>query len=1127
MQCPQCQQENRVGARFCKTCGSRLAEVCPACGQRTEPEAVFCDRCGARLSGPPVAAPSLPADHEAQGVPPAPHAHERNTPEAERRQLTIMFCDLVDSAALAERLDPEELREVVRAYQQACAAVIGRFEGHIAQHLGDGLLVYFGYPAAHEDDAQRAVRAGLEIVAELRRLGTQLPHPLHVRVGIHTGIAVVGEIGEGATREQLALGETPNVAARLQALAEPDTVLIGAATWRLVQGLFACRELGPQTLKGVAAPLPVYQVLRESGAQSRFEVVVSQRLTPLVGREQEVELLRACWQRAKAGDGQAVVLTGEPGIGKSRLLQVLTGHMAGEAATHVECRCSPFSQHSALHPVVMSFRRLLGFATDESPGEKIRKLEGALRRLGFALPEALPLVTSLLSLPLPAHYPALPLSPQKQRQKTLEVLITWVLKEAERQPVRMDVEDLHWADPSTLEFLTLLLDQAPAARLFVLLTCRPEFRPPWPLRSPMTQLALRRLAPEQAGEMIEKVTGGRTLPIAVARQIVAKTDGVPLFVEELTKMVVESGLLKEAAGHYELTGPLPPLAIPATLQDSLMARLDRLPAAKEIAQWGATLGREFSYELIHAVSSLDDATLRHGLKQLVEAELLYQRGLPPQARYLFKHALVRDAAYLSLLRRTRQRYHRRIAQILEERFPETVETQPELVAQHYTEAGLREEALPYWQKAGERASQRSAYVEAVAHFTKGLELLKTLPDTPGRVQRELTFQLALRDALVVVNGYTAPEVEKTVFRTRELCRQLGETPQLFPVLFRLWGFYINRGELQTARELAERLMQLAQNVHDRYLLSVAHLALGCTVFWRGEVIAARPLLEQAIALYDPQQHPRPTVNTADPRVDGLSYGAWTLWCLGYPDRALEQSQEAVGLATRLSHPFSLAYALGIAAWFHAVRREERLARERAEAVMTLSAEQGFPYWLAFGTVVRGWALAEQGQVEDGIAQVQQGLAAFRAMGTETVRAGHLPLLATLYAKGGRIEEGLQVLAETLDIVEKTGERVEEAELYRLKGELLLAREGKNVRAGFKPAPTEEAEGCFLQAIEIARQQQAKSLELRAAMSLAQLWQRQGKQQEAYEMLSAIYGWFTEGFGTKDLQEAKALLHALA
>jgi predicted ATPase len=677
-----------------------------------------------------------------------------------------------------------------------------------------------------------------------------------------------------------------------------------------------------------------------------------------------------------------------------------------------------------------------------------------------------------------------------------------------------------------LDLLTLLLAQVPTIRLLTILTFRPEFIPPWGLRSYLSQLALSRLGRQQVEAMVEKVTGDKALAPEVIQQIVAKTDGVPLFVEELTKSVIE------AVGAHS-RAPLQTLAIPTTLHDALMARLDRLNTAKEIAQLGAVLGREFSYELLQAVSPLDEATLQQGLRQLVETELVYQRGVPPQATYMFKHALVQDVAYQSLLKSTRQQYHSQIAQTLGDRFLEIKDTQPELLAQHYTEAGLLEQAIPYWQQAGERATQRSAYVEAVAHLTKGLAGLKALPNTPERVQQELTLQLVLSNALFAVKGYAAPDVEKATTRARELCQQLGETPQLFPVLWRLVVFYFNRGEVQMAHELAQQMMRLAQRVQDQYLLSWAHKALGWTWYFLGELTATRMHAEQAIALYDPQKHPPSTVGMEDPRLDCLSYAAWTLWQLGYPDQALTKSQEAVVLAERLSRPFSLALTLGFAAWFHSFRREAQLARERAEAVITLSTEQGFPYWLANGTMVRGGALAEQGQVEEGIVQIQQGLATFRAMGAEVGRIWSLAMLAEAHGKVGQVEEGLTVLTEALDLVDKTGERVKEAELYRLKGELTLQQfnvQGSTFQVAnpqsLTPNPQVEAEGYFLKAIEISRKQQAKSLELRASTSLARLWQKQGKQREAREMMSNVYNWFTEGFDTKDLQEAKALIEEL-
>ena len=1050
---------------------------------------------------------------------------------AERRQLTVMFCDLVGSTALSEQLDPEELREVVALYQETCTTVIQRYAGYIAQHLGDGLLVYFGYPVAHEDDAQRAGRTGLEIVAVLQRLASSPALAgegwggghLQVRIGIHTGLVVIGEIGSSERREILALGETPNIAARVQGMAEPDTVVMSAVTHHLVQGLFECQNLGPQTLKGISTPVSLYRVVRESEAQSRFEVAVGAGLTPLVGREEELSLLQRRWAQAKKGMGQVVLLSGEAGIGKSRLVQTLKEQIVAEGATRIEFRCSPYHQNSAFYSIIDYLQRLLQFQREETPQAKFTKLQQMLAAYPFPQDDTVPLLAALLSLPQLEGAPPLTLDPQKQKQKTQEALVAWLMEEAEKVAVYCAWEDLHWADPSTLEVLTLFLEQIPTARVFSVLTFRPEFTPPWSPRSYLTQLTLSRLGRAHIELIVEEVTGGKALPSEVLQQIVTKTDGIPLFVEELTKAMLESGLLIEADDHYELRGLLPSRAIPSTLQDSLMARLDRLAPVKEIAQLGATLGREFSYELLRAVSPLDEVLLQQGLRQLVDAELIYQRGLPPQATYLFKHALIQDTAYQSLLKSTRQQYHQQIAQVLTDRLPETVESQPELLAHHYTEAGLREQAIPYWQRAGERAIQRSAYVEAISHFTRELEVLKTLPETPERAQQELTLQLALGPAVFAIKGYAAPEVEQTGIRARELCQQLGESPQLMPVLARLWVFYQNRGELQTARELVEQLLRLAQRVHDRYFLSSAHTGLGMTLSYMGEFTSARTHLEQALALYDPQQPPRQATSTSDRRVLCLSSVTLPLWYLGYPDQGQQKSQESLALAVELSHSFSLAFALWHVAECHFLRREGQLARERAEALITLSTEHGFPHWLAGGTLVRGGALTEQGQVEEGIVQMQQSLAAHRATGAESGRSHRLALLAEACRKMGQYEEGLSVLSEAQTLVNRTGEHYYEAELYRLRGELTLAQSGvQGLESRIK-----KAEECFLKAIDIARKQQARSLELRATVSLARLWQQQGKQKEAHQLLFEIYHWFTEGFGTKDLQEAKALLEELS
>jgi predicted ATPase len=669
-----------------------------------------------------------------------------------------------------------------------------------------------------------------------------------------------------------------------------------------------------------------------------------------------------------------------------------------------------------------------------------------------------------------------------------------------------------------------LFTQIPTARILAVFTARPEFTPPWPPRSHLTMLTLPRLGPRHVEEMAKKVARGTVLPSEVLQQVLNRTDGIPLFVEEFTKMVLESGSLTECGGRSEWSSPSPPLAIPVTLQDSLMARLDRLSAVKEVTQLGATLGREFSYELLQAVSSLEDATLQRELTRLAEAELLYQTGVPPQATYLFKHALIREAAYESLLKSTRQRYHQQIARVLAERFPEVGAAQPELLAHHHTEAGLREEAIGYWQQAGQRAMERWANEEAIGHLTQALALLEGLPDTPERAQHELALHVLRGTPLLMARGYAAPEVAQAYARARELCQHLGAGPQLLPALAGLVRFHLARAEFHTARELGEQLLRLAEGGSEVFVLA-AHALFGVIFVRLGDFATARGHLEHGLALYDRQQHGfLASVYGDDPGVACLAYLAAALWYLGYPDQALQKSGEALALAQDLSIPYPRALALGIAAWVHLHRREGETAQEYARALVALATEQGFPFWAAEGTVTQGWAWAALGRREEGIAQMRQGLAMAQATGTEMARPSYLAHLAGTYGEAGRAAEGLPVLAEALAVIGRTGECIYAAELHRLQGELRLQQAGSQ-----KPSPgaPKEAEGCFQTAIETARRQSAKSLELRAVMSLSRLWQKQGKQAEARQLLTEIYGWFTEGFDTKDLQEAKILLEELA
>ena len=1078
-------------------------------------------------TGESEAAPVTPSQPAPQPiVEQTPPAHvetppvEPRTPEAERRQLTVLFCDLVDSTALSGRLDPEDLREVIQAYQAACTEVIKRFDGHVAQLLGDGLLVYFGYPQAHEDDAQRAVRAGLGMFEAMGALNSRLQDmQLAIRVGIHTGLVVVGEMGGEGRQEQLALGETPNIAARIQGIAEPNMVVMSAETSRLTQGFFECESLGEHDLRGVAQPIAVYRVLGDTGIQSRLDVASVRGLTPLVGRASECALLFERWEQAKDGNGQVILLSGEAGIGKSRLVQVLKDHAADGPYTRLECRSSPYFANSALYPIIDMLQRMLRFLEDDTPAQKLEILTQNLHQYRLPLEETVPLFASLLLLPTPEdQHPPLNLTPQHQRQKTLKAIVAMILELAEREPVLFILEDLHWTDPTTLELIGLLIDQMPTISTCLLLTCRPEFQPSWSHRSYLTEMTVNRLSRSQIESIAMQVVGGKELPGEVMEQLVDKTDGVPLYVEEMTKAVLESGVLKETNGGYELSGSISTLSIPATLHDSLMARLDRLVTAKAVAQYASVIGRQFSFELLQAVSGLDETMLQHELARLVEAELVYQRGIIPHATYFFKHTLVQDVAYQSLLRSTKQGYHRRIAEVLEDQFPETVETRPEFLAHHCMEGGFHEQAVGYWRQAGDLAIQGAANLEAISHLTKGLELLKTLPETPVRLQQELDFQVALGPATMVVKGYAAPEVEQAYARAQELCEQIGDTPQLFPVLRGLILYYLNHGQTQTSYQLGEQLLRVAESQNDPALLLLAHHQLGQVLLMRGEIIAAQTHHTQALTIYDPQEHHALALRYGtDLGVASHSWLTREMWELGYHDQALQHIQEALKLAWEVSHSHSLAFVLFVMACLHQFRREASASLAQAEAVITLSSEQGFPTWMARAMIPHGWALAMQGHGETGISEIRRGLADSLATGAKQLQPYYLVLLAEAYGQDGHPEEGLNALDEALVLMGAAETRYYEAEIHRLRGDLLLQQSADNAT---------EAESCFHQAISIAQNQSAKSWELRAATSLAKLWQSQCKRQEAYALLAPVYNWFTEGFDTADLQDAKALLDEL-
>ncbi len=1047
---------------------------------------------------------------------PPPLAGEgRVEADAERRQLTVMFCDLVGSTALAARLDPEDLREVIAPYHRTVADVVRSFDGFVAKYMGDGVLVYFGYPRAHEDDAERAVRAGLGAIDAVGRLDVKSAM-LQARVGIATGLVVVGDlIGEGSAQEQSVVGETPNLAARLQALAEPDTVVIAAGTRRLVGDLFEYRDLGAVDVKGLAAPVPAWQVLRPSTVVSRFEALRGSTLTRLVGRDEEIDLLLRRWARAKAGDGQVMLVSGEAGLGKSRLTAALAERLRAEPYLRLRYFCSPYHQDSALSPFIDQLGGACGFARDDPPAAKLEKLEALLTRAA-PTDEDVAFLADLLSLPASVRHPLPSLSPQRKKERTLGALIRQLEGLARHQPVLMVFEDAHWIDPTSRELLDLTVERVRSLPVLLIVTFRPEFQPPWTGQPQVTMLALNRLDRRDRTALVEQIAGGKALPDEVVAQIADRADGVPLFVEELTKSVLESGLLREERDRYVLDRALPLFAIPTSLHDSLMARLDRLASVRLVAQIGSAIGREFSYELLHAVSRLPEDELQAALIRLVASELVFRRGTPPDAVYAFKHALVQDAAHDSLLRSTRQQLHARIAEALQAHSPGIMDTQPELFAQHYAEAGLVEKSVACWSKAGHRSAARSAMPEAAAQFYKGLDQLTLLPDTPERQRQELELCSSLGTVLMAVKGYAAPETGKIFARARDLWEQLGSPSEFRQVPYGQSVYHMLRGELDLALRLAQDLLHLTRQRNDPAGLVLGHYSSGLNRFCIGRFASSRSHLEEALALYDPTSQ-RSFVHQAAVRPQVVSQASLgiVLFCLGYPDQALARSSAAIGEARRLAHPPSLAVSSAYGAMLLSLVGENAALDEQADELVSVAAEQGFPYWRAHGTIYRGWAKVKNGDVTEGISLLRSGLAAFRATGAEMWVPWQIALLARACEIAGQIEEGLTLLDEALQIVERTGERWFAAELNRLKGQLLL-RQG---HCG-------TAEEFYRKALSIAQEQEAKLWELRAAASLARLRRDQGRHAEARDLLAPVYGWFTEGFDTPDLKQAKALLDEL-
>jgi class 3 adenylate cyclase/tetratricopeptide (TPR) repeat protein len=1087
MRCLKCGTDNRESRKFCADCGAALIAACPRCGASNQPHEKFCGECGTALG---EAAPAAAADTAALTA----------FAGGERRHLTVLFCDLVGSTEIAARLDPEEWRDTVAGYHRTAAEAIRRFDGHVAKYLGDGVMAYFGWPAAHDNDAERAARAGLAILDAVAKLNEQPGHAhLSARVGIDSGLVV---IGEGAGNEAEVFGDTPNIAARVQAAAEAGTVAITDASHRLVSGLFVVEDCGAQHLKGIEQPLQLYRVVRPSGMRGRFPAMAAIRgMTPFVGREDELRSLLHRWERVVEGDGQVVTIIGEAGIGKSRLVQRFRQELVATPHTWLECATAPFFQNTPFYAVADMLQQSFHWETSHTVEQRLAALEASLGLAGLDPDEAVPLIAPLLELPVGTRYPPLSMAPDQQRKRLLATVVAWALGAAKAQPLVIATEDLHWADPSTLELTQLLVEQGTPARLLLLYTARPEFQAPWPMRAHHTQINLNRLNAGNVRMMVAQVAAKIALSDETVATVVERTGGVPLFVEELTRAVLESGDAK-------LTGR----EIPATLHDSLMARLDRLGPAKEVLQVGAVIGSEFSNELLHAVHAIAEEELQRALRKLADAELLYVRGIAPDATYLFKHALIRDAAYEALLKSRRRELHRIVASTINERFPELKDAHPEMLARHWTEAGEVEPAIAEWSRAGQTAAARNAFKEAEQSYGEALTLLRMVPQSLERDRREQNLWQVLHGCFQVTRGFAAAETTNAIDRAASLAEGSSNLEQLVTSVSLRASTVLLSGDLVNGSRLAERALDLALREGSRNSLADVQVPVLLEHYWSGDFAAAERDFVTASTLYaDPniRQRVRPTLAW----IAEFAYGSWNAWTLGHADLARKPHAEMMA-AVDASRPYSVAMSGYYAAHLRLFMREDAQTEALAETALEFSLKHQFPYTAAASRCVLGHALAHLGRAREAVELIRDGIANLVESGADLLVGNFTTYLAAAQQRQGSVGEALETVEQALQA--NSDILAYRPEMFRLRGELR-----------FELGQTEMAENDFREALALAQKTGAKAWELRTTMSLARLFSKQGRRDEARTMLAEIYDWFTEGFDTADLKDAKALLQELA